>query len=173
MCLGFQVWWHAGMASALEPSAVQGSWTPVPDGTRGSEQEPAWNTNRPHFQVSAHTFICSVVCLTLCVSSFCSFSVLSSTISSSFWLSFPICLPPMHTWLCLSFSLSLRDIIDKWSYFFVLMSFEQAGTFAVPSSVWGGASTLFPGDEAVHLDPKPVQRGQCPGRGAHLQYHDW
>lgn len=70
VCIGFQVWWLAGMASALEPSAIQGSWTPVPDGTGGFEQEPAWNTHRPHFQVSAHTFSCPTFCLTLCVSSF-------------------------------------------------------------------------------------------------------
>lgn len=71
MCvrIGFQVWWHAGVASALEPSAIQGSWTPVPDRTRSSEQEPAWNTHRSHFQVSAHTFSCPTFCLTLCVSS--------------------------------------------------------------------------------------------------------
>lgn len=56
VCVGFQVWWHAGMASALEPSALQGSGTPVPDGTGGSEQEPPWNTHRPHLQVSAHAF---------------------------------------------------------------------------------------------------------------------
>lgn len=70
MCVGFQVWWHAGMASALEPSALQGSGTPVPDGTGGSEQEPPWNTHRPHLQVSAHTFSSLSFCLPLCVSFF-------------------------------------------------------------------------------------------------------
>lgn len=55
LCTGFQVWWHAGMAPALEPPALQGSWTPVPEGIRSSEQELAWNTNRPHFQVSEWT----------------------------------------------------------------------------------------------------------------------
>lgn len=64
--LGLQVWWHAGMASALEPSAVQSSWTPVSDWAGSTEQELARNTHWSHFQVSAQNFTCPAFAFSLC-----------------------------------------------------------------------------------------------------------
>lgn len=64
--VGLQVWWHAGMASALEPSAVQSSWTPVSDWAGSTEQELARNTHWSHFQVSAQNFTCPGFAFSLC-----------------------------------------------------------------------------------------------------------
>lgn len=156
LCLGLPVWRHAGMASALEPSAVQGPRTPVPDRTGSSEQEPAGDTHRPHFQVSSiFLFHSSLICYATHIVWVVPFYFPSHT-----WV-VPLILNHQHRFMLLFFNP------------FFLLTCDQAGTFAVPSSIWGSAGTLFQGDEAVHLNPKPVQGGQCPGGGAHLQRHDW